>query len=108
MSDLDYGLACQFWDEQGRPLQMRFRRDYAPEGSAEVFADAGQLVGVVADRRRADFDDTVAVTRAGVPRSAVEAVLEGFLDWAAFDRDQFCPKISLPEIRRRMHEAGLT
>ena len=26
MSDIDYGLACEFWDVLGRPLQMRGER----------------------------------------------------------------------------------
>lgn len=108
MCEIDFGLACEFWDELGRPLQMRFRRDYAPEDSGEVFADTGQLLGVVADPRRGDFGETVPLTRAGVARSAVEAVLEGWLDWAAIDPDEFCPKISLPEIARRLQGAGLT
>lgn len=109
MSDIDYGLACEFWDEYGRPMQMRFRRNYAPEGSDEVFADTGQLLAVVTDPHRPDVGDTVALTRAGVTRAAVDAVLEGWLDWAAIGtRDEFCPKISIPEIVRRMQAAGLT
>lgn len=108
MSEIDYGLACEFWDELGRPLQMRFRRDYAPEGSGDVWADTGQLLAVVDDSRRGDFGDEVLLTRAGVARSAVEAVLEGWMDWASIDPNEYCPKLSLPEIRRRMQEAGLT
>ncbi len=108
MSDIDYGLACEYWDDLGRPLQMRFRRDYAPEDSSEVFADTGQLIGIVTDPRRGDFGEILPLTRAGVSRAAVDVVLEGYLDWAAIDRDEFCPKISLREIGRRMQDAGLT
>jgi len=108
LSDIDYGLACEFWDEQGRPLQMRFRRDYAPAGSGELFADTGQLLAVIDDARRGDSGDEVALTRPGVSRAAVEEVLEGWMDWAAIDRDEFCPKISLPVIGRRMAAGGLT
>lgn len=108
VSDIDYGLACEFWDEHGRPLQMRFRRDYAPTGSGPLFADTGQLLAVVDDVNRDDHGDEVPLTRPGVSRSAVEEVLEGWLDWAAIGRDEFCPKIGLPEILRRMQVAGLT
>jgi hypothetical protein len=108
VSELDYGLSCEFWDVLGRPLQMRFRRDYAPGDSSEVFADTGQLIGIVSDPGRGDFGETVPLTRAGVARPAVEAVLEGWLDWAAIDPNEFCPKISLPEIARRLQDAGLT
>ena len=108
MCEIDFGLACEFWDELGRPLQMRFRRDFTPADSGEVFADRGQLLGVVTDPRRGDFGETVPLTRAGVALSAVEAVLEGWLDWAAIDPDQFCPKISIPAISARMQCAGLT
>lgn len=72
VSDIDYGLACEFWDERGRPLQMRFRRDYAPPGSGPMFADTGQLLAVVDDVNRDDHGDEVPLTRQGVSRSAVE------------------------------------
>jgi hypothetical protein len=102
--DIDYGLALDFIDDRdGRPLQLRFRRNWAPAGSAETFDGTGQLIAVVADAGRTDDGDIVAISRPGVARADVEAVLDGWQDWAELTPDT----INLAQIRRRIHDAGL-
>ena len=54
MADIDYGLAYDFVDTDGRPRQLRFRRNYAPAGTADTFDGTGQLVAVIADAARPD------------------------------------------------------
>jgi hypothetical protein len=102
--DIDYGLALDFIDDRdGRPLQLRFRRNWAPPGATETFDGTGQLIAVVADAGRTDDGDIVAISRAGVARADVEAVLDGWQEWAELTPDT----INLAQIRRRIHDAGL-
>ena len=102
--DIDYGLALDFIDDaDGRPLQLRFRRNWAPAHSAETFDGTGQLIAVVADADRADNGDIVAISRPNVPRSDVERALDGWETWAELTPDT----VNLAAIRRRIHAAGL-
>jgi hypothetical protein len=102
--DIDYGLALDFIDDRdGRPLQLRFRRNWAPAGSAETFDGTGQLIAVVADGGRTDNGDIVAISRPNVAHADVEAALEGWQDWAELTPDT----VNLAQIRRRIHDAGL-
>jgi hypothetical protein len=78
--DIDYALAWQFVDLDGRPRRLRFRRDDTE--AADVLSGTRQLIAVIADPHRTDHDDTIAITRAGVDFAAVEHVLDGWRDWA--------------------------
>jgi hypothetical protein len=101
--DIDYGLARDFIDEDGRPMQLRFRRNYAPPGDPRIFADTGQLIAILVDRHRADDGDIVEISRPNVERTHVEKVIENWESWAMLFDDQ----VSLIEIKRRVHSAGL-
>ena len=102
--DIDYGLALDFIDDtDGRPLQLRFRRNWAPAHAAETFDGTGQLIAVVADADRPDNGDTVAISRPNVSRADVEAALDGWETWAELTPDT----VNLAPIRRRIHAAGL-
>ncbi|MDD4868173.1 MAG: hypothetical protein PHQ28_13940 [Mycobacterium sp.] len=103
MVDIDYGLAFDFLDDAGRPLQLRFRRNYAPPGDPRLFADTGQLIAILVDRHRPDDGDIVAISRPNVERAQVEKVIENWESWAVLTDDQ----VNLSEIRRRVHAAGL-
>jgi hypothetical protein len=103
--DIDYGLALDFIDDRdGRPLQLRFRRNWAPADSPDTFDGTGQLIAVVAGGPdRADNGDIVAISRPGVTRADVEAALHGWETWAELTEHT----INLAQIRRRIHAAGL-
>lgn len=101
--DVDYGLARDFIDEAGRPMQLRFRHDYAPPGAKQIFADTGQLIAVLVDRHRPDNGDIVEISRPNIQRALVEKVIESWESWAALVDDQ----VNLIEIARRVHAAGL-
>ena len=102
--DIDYGLALDFIDDRdGRPLQLRFRRNWAPANSPDIFDGTGQLIGVVAAADRADNGDIVAISRPNIARADVEAALDGWEDWAELSEHT----INLAQIRRRIHAAGL-
>ncbi|MGV7301756.1 hypothetical protein PJK45_21460 [Mycobacterium kansasii] len=101
--DIDYGLACDFIDEVGRPMQLRFRRNYAPPGDPQIFADTGQLIAILVDRHRPDNGDIVPISRPNVERTRIEEVIEGWESWAMLVDDQ----VSLMEIKRHVHAAGL-
>lgn len=101
--DIDYGLACDFIDETGRPMQLRFRRNYAPPGDPRTFADTGQLIAIVVDRHRSDDGDIVEISRPNVERTQVEKVIENWENWAMLVDDQ----VNLIEIKRHVHAAGL-
>jgi hypothetical protein len=102
--DIDYGLALDFIDDQdGRPLQLRFRRNWAPADSPETFDGTGQLIAVVPDAGRADNGDIVAISRPNVSRADIERALDGWETWAELTPDT----INLAQIRRRIHAAGL-
>jgi hypothetical protein len=102
--DIDYGLALDFIDDaDGRPLQLRFRRNWAPADSPETFDGTGQLIAVVVAADRADDGDIVAISRPDVTRVDIEAALDGWETWAELTPDT----INLAQIRRRIHAAGL-
>jgi hypothetical protein len=102
--DIDYGLALDFIDDQdGRPLQLRFRRNWAPADSPETFDGTGQLIAVVTDAGRADNGDIVAISRPNVSRADIERALDGWETWAELTPET----VKLAAIRRRIHAAGL-
>jgi len=102
--DIDYGLALDFIDDaDGRPLQLRFRRNWAPADSPEISDGTGQLIAMVADARRADNGDIVAISRPNVARADVEKALDGWETWAELTSET----VNLAAIRRRIHAAGL-
>lgn len=101
--DIDYGLACDFIDETGRPLQLRFRRNYAPPEDSRIFTETGQLIAIVVDRHRLDDGDIVEISRPNVERARVEEVIENWENWAMLIDDQ----VNLTEIKRHIHAAGL-
>jgi hypothetical protein len=101
--DIDYGLAYDFIDQAGRPMQLRFRRNHAPPGDPRIFADTGQLIAIVVDRHRPDDGDIVEISRPNVERTRVEKVIENWESWATLTDDQ----VNLIEITRRVHAAGL-
>jgi len=102
--DIDYGLALDFIDARdGRPLQLRFRRNWAPADSPETFDHTGQLIAVVADAARADNGDIVAISRPNVARADVEAALDGWESWAELTAET----INLAQICRAIQAAGL-
>ena len=109
MADIDYALAWQFISEDGRPRQMRFRQNYAPPGDARVFDDTGQLVAVVADSRRVDNGDEIAISRPNVRFDDVEKAIDGWQEWATLHADDYgidrCT--NLVAICRRINDAGL-
>jgi hypothetical protein len=105
MADIDYGLAWDFIDDRdGRPLQLRFRRNYAPKDSPDIFDGTGQLIGVIVDADRTDNQDMVPLSRPGVAHTDIETVLDGWQNWAMLTEDT----VNLAEIRRRLAAAGLT
>ena len=55
MTEIDYALTWDFIDPaDGKPRQLRFRRNFAPRNDPRIFDGAGQLVAVVADGHRSD------------------------------------------------------
>ena len=78
MSELDFALGWDFLDDQGRPRQLRFRRNYAPAADPRIFDGTGQLIAVIADGHRFDNGDEVAVTRPRVALADVEAAIDGW------------------------------
>jgi hypothetical protein len=99
--DIDYALAWQFVDLDGRPRGLRFRRDHTD--SDDVLSGTGQLIAVIADPRRTDHHDTIAISRTGVEFVDVETAIEGWQHWAMLADEA----INLTEIQRRIHAADL-
>jgi len=99
--DIDYALAWQFVDLDGRPRWLRFRRDDTEDD--DILSGTGQLVAVIADPHRADHDDTIAISRPGVDFLAVEQALEGWRESAMLGDEA----VNLAEIQRRIHAADL-
>ena len=93
--DIDYALAFDFVDSDGRPYQLRFRRD------ADL-VDSGQLIAVIA-KSRPDKGLTRAISRPGVNFHDVVAALAGWHSWARLTDNT----IDLAAIRRRVLDAGL-
>lgn len=94
--DIDYALAGQIVDLDGRPRQLRFRRDDSPP--PDVLSGTGQLIAVVTDR-----DDTIATSRPGVAFTDTDSVLAAWQDWATMTDGA----VNLAEIQRRIHAARL-
>ncbi|MBZ4522190.1 hypothetical protein, partial [Mycobacterium avium] len=82
MTEIDYAV----WDfidpADGKPRQLRFRRNFAPRNDPRIFDGTGQLVAVVADAHRPDNGDEIAVSRPGVLFDDVEAAIAGWETWA--------------------------
>ncbi|BAN91944.1 MULTISPECIES: hypothetical protein [Mycobacterium] len=111
MTDIDYALAWDFIDPaDGKPRQLRFRRNFAPRNDPRIFDGTGQLVAVVADGHRADNGDEVAISRPGVLFDDVEAALEGWQEWATLhsDANGIDRTMNLAAIRDRIRAAALT
>lgn len=101
--DIDYALVFDFLDEDGRPRQLRFRRDETPADPAETLCGTGQLVAVIADPGRPDHGHTIAISRPGVRFADVERALDGWRSWAMITDGA----VNLVEITRRIHAAAL-
>ena len=109
MVDKDFALAWQFVSEDGRPRQLRFRMNFAPAGDPRTFDGTGQLVATIADADRSDNFDEIPITRPNVNEEAVDAVLDGWEDWALlYEADNGLDRwISLTAIQDRINAAGL-
>jgi hypothetical protein len=111
MAEIDYALAWDFIDPaDGKPRQLRFRRNFAPRNDPRIFDGTGQLVAVVADGHRSDNGDEIAISQPGVAFDDVEAALDGWEDWAIlyFHDNGIDRCINLALIRDRVRAAGLT
>jgi hypothetical protein len=109
MVEKDFALAWTFVDDDGRPKQLRFRCNFAPPGDPRTFDGTGQLIAVIADAARRDNFEETPISRPGVLESDVDAALDGWEDWALLYTESHGIDrwISLTEIRRRIHDAGL-
>ncbi|MDO2354313.1 MULTISPECIES: hypothetical protein [Mycobacterium avium complex (MAC)] len=111
MTEIDYALAWDFIDPaDGKPRQLRFRRNFAPRNDPRVFDGTGQLVAVVADAHRPDNGDEIAISRPGVLFDDVETALDGWERWATlFEENNGIDRyMNLAAIRERLRAAGLT
>ncbi|GAB4667492.1 hypothetical protein [Mycobacterium avium] len=111
MTEIDYALAWDFIDpSDGKPRQLRFRRNLAPRNDPRVFDGTGQLVAVVADARRPDNGDEIAISRPGVLFDDVETALDGWERWATIleENNGIDRYMNLAAIRERLRAAGLT
>ncbi|MBZ4632551.1 hypothetical protein GBP94_24625 [Mycobacterium avium subsp. hominissuis] len=73
--EIDFGMALDFVDIDGRAYQLRFRRnDYS--------SDYGQLIAVVDDRRRPDHGHTIPISRPDVLFQDVDSAINGWQSWA--------------------------
>jgi uncharacterized protein YegL len=106
VADIDYGEAWDFIDELGRPLRLRFRRNWG-SGDRHTFDGTGQLLAVIDDQHRSDNGDPIAISRPDVLLVAVNEALDGWQKWANLAGDDFHRLISLKQIQRRINEAGL-
>ncbi|WP_205875343.1 hypothetical protein [Mycobacterium camsae] len=107
MTEIDFAQAWYFLDSAGKYFHLRFRPNSAPPGDERFYDQAGQLIAVVADARRADRNHRIAITRSDVSLTEVESALEGWEDWAAVLDAGTYRWISLPQIQRRIDAAGL-
>lgn len=111
LTEIDYALAWDFVDPaDGKPRQLRFRRNFAPRNDPRVFDGTGQLVAVVVDRHRSDNGDQIAISRPDVLFDDVESALVGWQDWATLyiAEDGIERIINLALIRDRIADKGLT
>ncbi|TDK94695.1 hypothetical protein EI067_18835 [Mycobacterium paragordonae] len=65
MADIDYGEAWDFIDDLGRPLRLRFRRNWG-SGDRQTFDGTGQLLAVIDDQHRSDNADAISISRPDV------------------------------------------
>jgi hypothetical protein len=109
MPEVDYALSWDFIDTNGKPRQLRFRRNYASADDPRIFDGTGQLIAVIVDGDRDDNGDEIAISAPNVHRVHIETALKGWQDWAtlyiADDGIDRC--MSLSEIQRRIQHAGL-
>ena len=96
MSEIDYALAWDFIADDGRPYQLRFRRE-------NPLSDNGQLIAVIAKPNRPDKGHTVAISRPGVNFHDVEAALTDWQNWARITETT----VNLGAIGRRIQDKGL-
>ena len=111
MTEIDYALAWDFIDPaDGKPRQLRSRRNFAPRNDPRSSDGTGQLVAVVADAYRSDNGDEIPISRPGALFDDVEAALDGWQDWATLHiADNGIDRtINLAVIRDRIRAAGLT
>jgi hypothetical protein len=105
--EIDFGEAWDFLDDAGRPRHLRFRRNLAPPEDPRLFDGTGHLIAVIGDQGRSDNADELAISRPDVSYAAIEAVLQGWEEWAmVLDANTYC-WISLAQIQRRVNDAGL-
>jgi hypothetical protein len=104
--DIDYALVWNFVDLDGRPRQLRFRRDDDPHAATDILRGTGQLIAVITDPQRPDRGDTIAVSRPGVAYTDVEQVLDGWQSLAMITRRHRQPRGDPPTRPRR--RPGLT
>jgi hypothetical protein len=96
VSEIDYALAWDFIDTDGRPYQLRFR-------CQQPVSYDGQLIAVIAKPNRPDKGHTIAISRPGVNFHDVEAALTGWQSWARLTEHT----VNLGAIRRCIHDKGL-
>jgi len=107
MAEIDFAQAWYFLDRMGRPFHLRFRRNSAPPEEPRPFDGTGQLIAVVADGRRRDNNHRIDISRSGVLLTEVESALKGWEEWAALIDGGTYRWMSLQQIQRRIHAAGL-
>lgn len=105
--EIDYAIAWQFVDSDGRPWQMRFRFNSNATANPDSDNETGQLIGVAVDPRRPNSGDETAISRPDVVRSDIDAALNGWQDWASIFDGGSTRMIDLTKIRRRIRSAGL-
>jgi hypothetical protein len=109
MPEIDYALSWDFIDANGKPRQLRFRRNYAGADDPRIFDGSGQLIAVIVDGDRDDNGDEIAISAPNVRRCDVDAALKGWQDWATLyvADDRIDRVMNLGEIQRRIQHAGL-
>jgi hypothetical protein len=94
--DIVYAQRWQLVDEHsGRSLQLRFRTQPHDDTT-------GQLLAVLTDTTPTDHHDVLPLSRDRVTQTDVDAVLDEWQTWAGI-----AETLTLAELRRRIHAAGL-
>jgi hypothetical protein len=109
MPEIDFAMSWDFIDINGKPRQLRFRRNYAAQDDPRIFDGTGQLIAVIVDGERDDNGDEIAISAPNTRLGAVDAALKGWQDWATLyiADDRIDRVMSLCEIQRRIQHAGL-
>ena len=108
MAEKDYAMAWDFIDNDGKPRQLRFRRNFAPAGDPRVFDGTGQLIAEIADAERTDNYNEIPISRPNVNEADVDAALHGWEEWALLtENDGINRWISLNAIQHRIDAASL-